>query len=122
MSRRRAAEARGRLAEFLATTLLRLHGYRILARRYRTPVGEIDVVARRGGRLAFVEVKARRAGRSAREAVTPHQRRRIARAAESFLGRRPQPGVDAIGFDLIAVGRFGLPVLVRDAWRLDEAG
>jgi len=82
---RQASEKRGRRAESLAALMLRLKGYAILTRRYRSPVGEIDLVARRGHTLAMVEVKARMTAEDAAFAVTLHQRQRIARAAEHFL-------------------------------------
>src|SRR5690606_797752 len=82
---RRAAEVRGRVAETAAVLRLRLAGWRILARRWRVPVGEVDLIARRGAILAFVEVKARRDLADALSAVTPAQQDRIARAAAAYL-------------------------------------
>lgn len=78
---RKAAEKRGRRAELIACTLLRLKGYRILAERVRAPVGEIDIIATRGNTLVFVEVKQRRTRAAALESITAKQRRRIERAA-----------------------------------------
>lgn len=86
---RRAAERRGRRAESLAAWFLRLKGYRLLARRYRTPAGEIDLVMRRGRTVVFVEVKQRPDESAALEAVTPAARRRIARAAAMWISRHP---------------------------------
>ncbi len=78
---RRARERRGHTAEWAASLALMLRGYRILARREKTPLGEIDLIAVRGGRVAFVEVK-RRATREAAEAsITSAQRARIRKAA-----------------------------------------
>lgn len=105
--RRLRAESFGRGAEWLAAAWLRLKGYRIVARRLRTPVGEIDLIARRGRLLAFIEVKARAAGDA--EVLTDRQRGRIARAAEAFAATRP----DLAGLDW----RFDL-ILVAGAWRL----
>lgn len=92
---RQQAERRGRRAEALAAWALRLKGYRILARRWRVPVGEIDLVARRGRLIAFVEVKQRASETEGVEAVTPAAQRRIARAASVWLAAHP----DAAGFD-----------------------
>lgn len=81
----------GRAAEDAAARALRSAGFTILARNLRTPAGEIDVVAERGGRIVFAEVKARRAGGSAgsaEEALTPSKLRRVARAAEHVLRAR----------------------------------
>ena len=94
-SARSRAESRGRRAETLAAWFLRLKGYRILSRRYKTPAGEIDLIARRGRTIVFVEVKQRRDDRAAIEAVTAAARKRIARAAGLWLSRHPA----ASGFD-----------------------
>lgn len=93
----------GLLAELLAAALLVLKGYRVLARRYRTPAGEIDLVARRGGVLVFVEVKARRTLPEALACVTPAMRRRIGRAAGLFLTRHERLAGMEMRFDLIAL-------------------
>lgn len=93
---------------------LRLRGFRILARRYATPVGEIDLVARRGGLTVFVEVKRRSAYGDALEAILPRQQRRIAQAAELWLRRYPSP---SCRFDAVAVSPWRLPVHVTDIWR-----
>ena len=82
--RRVDADRFGRWAEMRCVWRLRLTGYRVLARRFRSPVGEIDIVARRGGTVAFVEVKARASHDSAAFALTDSQLRRIARAAEAL--------------------------------------
>ena len=116
MSRRRR-ERRGRYAESVAALFLRLRGFRIIARRYATPVGEIDLVAQRGPLLVFVEVK-HRAGRiDALAALQPMQRARIARAAAAFLQRRPDLAACAVRFDLVATAPWRWPSHVVDAWR-----
>ncbi|MEM7569430.1 MAG: YraN family protein [Pseudomonadota bacterium] len=86
---RQDREAKGRKAERLAAWWLRFKGYRILAMREKTPVGEIDIIARRGDMLVFVEVKARKTLASALEAITPHQRQRIIRAAQYYIAQHP---------------------------------
>lgn len=116
MSRKRHERA-GRLAEAVAAWHLRLRGYRILARRYATPVGEIDLVARRGGLLLFVEVKRRADAGTALGALQPLQQSRIARAAEAFLQRHPRLAACAVRFDLVAVAPWRLPRHVPDVWR-----
>jgi putative endonuclease len=103
ISRRRDAEKRGRSAERVAAWYLRLKGYGILARRFRGPIGEIDLVARRFGTLAFVEVKARADGDTGLEAVGPKSRARIARAAEAWLARYPAAAAMNLRFDVIVV-------------------
>jgi putative endonuclease len=116
---RAAREAWGRGAESLAAWSLRLRGYRILARRFRTPLGEIDLIVRRGRLVAFVEVKARGDLDQALVALGPRQRERAARAAELFLLRHPGYGGHTLRFDLIAVCPWRLPRHVVDAWRLE---
>ena len=115
--RQRAYRA-GRKAEMIAAALLRLKGYRILARDYRAGVGELDIVARRGQTLVFIEVKRRRDLTSALAAVTVRQRARIARAAQAFVARRA--GLDKLDmrFDVIVVLPHRPPKHIKDAWRL----
>jgi putative endonuclease len=115
---RAAREAWGRWAESLAAWSLRLRGYRIVARRFRTALGEIDLVVRRRGVVAFVEVKARTDLEQALVALGPRQRERTARAAELFLVRYPEYVGHTLRFDLIAVRPWRLPRHLADAWRL----
>lgn len=96
---------------------LRLHGWRILAADWRCPAGEIDILARRGQVLAAIEVKARADLASAAEAVLWRQRQRIARAATSFLMRRPDLADLALRFDVMLVVPGRLPRHLPDAWR-----
>ncbi len=97
--------------------LLRLKGYRILARGFRLPVGEIDLVAARGGVVAFVEVKRRGDLVGAIEAISSRQRRRIARAAEAFMAARPDLAGKDQRFDVVLVAPRRLPRHILDAWR-----
>jgi putative endonuclease len=115
--KRRRAEGFGRLAETAAVWLLRAKGYRIVARRRRTPVGEIDILARRGKVLAAVEVKARVAASD--ELLTRRQQRRIARALEAFVQTQPQFQGFTWRFDLIVVRPWHMPQHFVDAWRDD---
>lgn len=108
----------GRAAESLCALRLRLKGYRILARNFRTPQGEIDLVAKRGRVLAFVEVKRRDTLDQALNALQARQRRRIVRAAEAFLAVRPTlAGLD-LRFDVMTVVPGRWPRHIMDAWRL----
>lgn len=119
MSRsRREAERRGHRAETLAALWLGLKGYRILGRRCRTPVGEIDLVAARRGRIAFVEVKVRASTDEAAWSVTPRQQARIARAAEYWLARKPAYQSHDVGLDVIMVAPWSMPKHLRDAFRV----
>lgn len=116
-ARRRLAERRGHGAERLAALLLRLKGYRVLARGFRLPVGEIDLVAARGGIIAFVEVKRRGDLAAAIESISTRQRRRIARAAEAFMAGRPDLAGKDQRFDVVLVAPRRLPRHILDAWR-----
>ncbi len=119
VQRGREAARAGRRAEWLARWRLRLAGYRIVARNVRTPMGEIDVVARRGRVLAFVEVKARAELEAAAAAIDHRQSARIARAAAWFLKRRPQLAGLVLRFDAVFVLPGRLPRHVVDAWRIE---
>ncbi len=116
-ARRRGAYRTGRWAEGLCAALLRLKGYRIVARGFRLPVGEIDIVARKSDLLVCVEVKARRSLREAAEALTPRQRRRIGRAAEAFIAGRDEFATLGVRFDVMAVTPRRLPRHIKDAFR-----
>jgi len=109
-------ESSGRWAEQVAAVFLMLHGHRILGRRQRTPHGEIDIVARRRRRIVFVEVKYRRSQAEAEDALRPKQARRVARAADYWLARRPAFEDFEQGFDAILVLPWSWPKWIRDAY------
>jgi putative endonuclease len=94
----------GQRGETAAIAALRRRGYRILDRNFRTPAGEIDVIAEEGGVLCFIEVKWRRTAAHGHpaEAVTPEKQRRLARAAEWYLARRDRRGSHC-RFDVVAI-------------------
>jgi putative endonuclease len=98
---------------------LRLKGYRILASGFRVPVGEIDIVAKRGAILAFVEVKARHSLDDAAEAIGARQRRRIVRAAEAFLARNPRYAGLTPRFDVMLVSPMRAPRHLVAAWQAE---
>jgi putative endonuclease len=97
------AHSFGLRAEDMAVWILRLKGYRILARRYKTPVGEIDIIARRGRVVAFVEVKARAVLSDALSCLRPQNRARIIRTAEHYLATTPGLADYTLRFDFIAL-------------------
>jgi putative endonuclease len=105
---RQIAFRTGISAESRAAALLIAKGCRILARRWKSPVGEIDIVARRRALLVFVEVKARDTLDDAAWAVSERQRRRIIAAAEAWLARNADDRIQDIRFDamLVAPGRI----------------
>ncbi len=114
---RQAARSRGRYAEWAARWWLRLHGWRVLATNLRTPVGEVDLIVKRGRTLAFVEVKRRTKMSDAAEAIRPQQQARIQRAASWYLAQQPQFGHCHVRYDAVLVTPGRLPQHVVDAWR-----
>ena len=107
----------GRAAEEVAARYLTRSGWLLLGRNVRVGRGELDIIARRGGVLAFVEVKARRSARcgAPEDAVSWHKRRQVARLAELWLAARPWAlrGVLDVRFDVIAVDAASQPPSVR---------
>ncbi len=101
----------------LARGVLIMMGYRILATNYKTPVGEIDIIANRKKTIAFVEVKARSEISRAAAAVSATQQKRIQRAAEYFLLRKTQYQNQNIRFDVALVTGPLRITFLRDAWR-----
>jgi putative endonuclease len=115
VSSRARREAQGRRGEWLAAWYLRLTGWRILASRVKTPRGEIDLVARRGRLVAFVEVKWRARGEDLDLAIDHWRLRRVAAGAEALAARYVKPGDDMrIDVLLLAPGRF--PRHIVNAW------
>lgn len=114
--KRQKAERGGRRAETLAAWWLRLKGWRIIATRARTPVGEVDLVARRGRTLAFVEVKARASDDAAGLALDDFRLRRVARAAEALAVRYARPD-DTIRIDAIFIVPGRYPRHIENVWR-----
>ena len=112
--KRRVSERRGRLAEIVAAALLMLRGYRILERRHRGPFGEVDLIAVRGRRLAFVEVKLRRTLDAAEASISTRQASRVRAAAERWVWRHPRYREHEIGLDALLLGPFR-PRLVPNA-------
>jgi putative endonuclease len=114
---RRKAWRFGQFGELLCSIILRLKGYRILAQRYKTPVGEIDLIGSKGRLLIFVEVKSRRSRLKLEQPVSARQRRRIERAALSFIQHHSTYIDYAMRFDLMQVYPWSLPVHCVGAWR-----
>ena len=110
------AYRRGLLAETLAALMLRLKGYAIVARRYKTPVGEIDLVALKGKRLVFVEVKRRRPKEDAAWTLPAKQRRRIVRAAQYWLAGHPDLSGHEIAFDVVLTAPWAWPRYIANAF------
>jgi putative endonuclease len=113
---RAAAERRGRKGEGLAALWLRLHGWRIVGRRVKTPRGEIDLIARRGRTVAFIEVKWRATAAQLDMAIDAYRLRRVASAVEAvahrFMHGGDNPRIDVL---LLAPGRW--PRHIVNAWQ-----
>ena len=112
---RRIAEARGRRAETMAAWWLRLQGWRILAQRIRVPGGEVDLIARRGRTLAFIEVKQRRTEEAAAWALDEYRLRRVAVAAQRLAPRFARDG-DDIRIDALFIVPGRLPRRLINVW------
>lgn len=112
---RRAAETSGRRGERLAGWWLRLKGWRILDRRVRTPAGEVDLVARKGSLIAFVEVKTRNSAAELDWAIDERRLARVAAAAELLMPRYAEPG-DDIRVDVVLLAPGSRPRHIENAW------
>ena len=113
---RQAAEQRGRTAETIACWYLRLRGWHILARRARVPGGEVDIIARRGRMVAFVEVKARADAQTAAFALDEWRLRRVVVAAERLAPRYMRDG-DDVRIDAIFIVPFRWPQHLANIWQ-----
>ena len=119
LQRRRAAFTRGLAAAAAAAALFEAEGFVILERRARTPRGEIDLVARRGNLVVFIEVKARASLRFAAESILLRQRRRIVGAAEIYLARHAElAGLD-VRLDVVLVAPDGPPLHLPGAFEAE---
>lgn len=108
--------AAGLSAERVAGWWLQLKGYRILARRLKTPGGEIDILARRGGTVAVIEVKQRFDFDDAAGAISQRQRQRLVNAARFVLAQRPELSHHSVRFDALLVNRWGWPRHIANVW------
>jgi putative endonuclease len=113
--KRQAAEARGRRAEAIAAWWLRIHGWRIVKMRAKTPRGEVDLIARRGKVIAFVEVKARVKETDLAMAIDAYRLRRVAAAAESLLHKYGKDAQD-VRIDVILIAPWALPRHLVNVW------
>ena len=113
--KRQEAESRGRRAERIAALWLRIHGWRILAQRARVPGGEVDLVARRGRILAFVEVKARSTAAAADLSLDEYRLRRVVVAAERLAPKYMREG-DDLRIDAMFIVPRRLPRHLPNVW------
>jgi putative endonuclease len=117
-AKKQAAYRKGFQAEEQAASMLCRRGYKILSRRYRSPAGEIDLVAAKGRHLAFVEVKARRNLVDAAWSITPRQQRRIADAAGYWLQNFPEYQDLTMSFDAVLIASHHVTEYIPDAFRV----
>lgn len=111
------AYRRGWVAENIAAWYLRFKGYKVLVRRYKTKVGEVDIIAARGGVLTAVEVKARKDADTGLLSVSGEQQQRVMRAMSHYMQRHKAYQDFDVRFDVIVVSRRRLPRHLMSAWR-----
>ena len=119
-AKRSAAFQLGVSAEGRASLFLAAKGYRTLAKRWKTPVGEIDLVVKRGNLIAFVEVKARAKLDAAAESVLPRQKKRIIAAAEAWLAAHPEHAGYDMRFDAVLIAPGKLPRHIASAFEIES--
>ena len=114
---RREAYRHGHIAEAVAMLFLLAKGFRPIARRYKTPLGEVDLIVKRGRLIAFVEVKARALERDALESVSLTSERRIVDAADLWLAKHPAAAGHDLRYDMVLFMPWRLPQHIPDAFR-----
>ncbi len=115
LNQKKRAYLKGQRGEWIASLYLRCKGYEILESRFKTPLGEIDLLVRKGKTLVAVEVKSRESLENAAYSITPYQQRRIERALLYYLSRKNLPM--ALRFDVILIAPWKWPHHILDAWR-----
>lgn len=115
-----AAWKRGHWAEAKCVWFLRLKGYRILQRRFKTKSGEVDIIARRFSTLLFIEVKARKTRNLGLASISPKQQQRIYHTAQIFLSKIKKNHFKQIRFDVMVVVPWQIPYHLKDAWRIKQ--
>jgi len=118
-NRRKKAQFRGQMAENITVFFLRIKIFSILKKNFKTPVGEIDIIAKRGDLLVFVEVKMRNSKQGMAEALDAVNQRRIIRAAKYYLAGNPQMADKNLRFDVIFLSPFAFPVHLKGAFEAD---
>jgi putative endonuclease len=116
LKKERTGHNKGMVAETVVALYLRMKGWRILERRYSTYVGEIDIIARRYGVVAFVEVKCRRKSEAAAEAIDRINQSRVRRAAELYLMKHPEYTTMETRFDAVIMAPNTLPEHIENAF------
>lgn len=115
INKKRKAYSFGTMAEIISIIYLMLKGYRVLTRRFKTPVGEVDIVAKQKKTLVMVEVKARK-NKETEEVITSRQMDRIMNAAALFIAKKPEFATFPVRMDLIIIHPWKLPRHIKNAW------
>jgi len=105
----------GLFSETITCFFLRIKGYKILERRYKTNLGEVDIIAKKSGVIIFIEVKARKNGET--DVLAQHQMKRIIKSGELFIAKHRQFASFDLRFDLIIIRPFKLPEHIINAWQ-----
>jgi putative endonuclease len=113
---RKKAFRRGHVSEYVAALSMMLRGYRILAMRYRTKAGEIDIIARKGDVVSFIEVKARATTEASVFAVGGSTQSRIRNASEIWLAAQRDAGLLSYSYDIVAIRPWRWPIHLKDAF------
>ena len=107
---------KGLRAELISKIWLQLQGYSIKEQRYKTPVGEIDLIAKKGRHIAFIEIKYRKTREEAAFAISDHQKKRINKAALFWLAKNSNLTYETLSFDVILIAPFRLPYHIKNAF------
>jgi putative endonuclease len=107
---------KGLQAEALAKLYLQLKGYGVLEERFKTPMGEIDLIVKKGGVVAFVEVKLRKTEDAAAEAIHAKNQSRVRNAAELYLQKHPEYNECELRFDALVMAHGAWPQHILSAW------
>lgn len=110
------ANKKGIYAEWFACIFLFCKGYKIIKRRFKVSAGEIDIIAKKGSLIIFVEVKARKSGAQALDAISFNSQRRISNAAQWWLSKQRGGGEFSWRFDVVAIVDWRLPIHFKDVW------
>jgi putative endonuclease len=105
----------GHTAEFAAAVYLMARGHRVLSRRFKTGSGEVDLITLKAGRIAFIEVKRRATLAECEASITPKLRHRVRRASDQWLAKNQRYHSHDVGFDLVFVMPWKVPVWMKDA-------
>lgn len=119
MNSRRKAWKLGVYAEYICLAYLFFCGYRFLEKRYKTKVGEIDLVMRKSGVIVFIEVKARKTYEEGLYAISPRQLQRIQHTAEIFLSKMRKKQFKGARFDVMVVVPWRMPYHLKNAWQIN---